>query len=225
MTQSVDKALAFLAPPRGNYGAYLKPLDRHFSPIFCRLENIDTHRLTLYVGNFSRCGMLDAPIIHREIYLKAGVFPRILADRFHYTVPDWKDMIGKGGGVLGSRESCRALMQAGQSIMAFPVGAREVVKGKGTNYQLRWRERPGFVRMAVENGYTIRPFSAVGADEAMRVLIFGDAIMGSLVGRIIKASELQSAHLTVRRIPDFAGHWSDVVAATGALLFLIRQTH
>ena len=149
--------------------------------------------------------------MHREIYLKAGVFPRILADRFHYTVPDWKDMIGKGGGVLGSRESCRALIQAGQSIMAFPVGAREVVKGKGTNYQLLWRERPGFVRMAVENGYTIRPFSAVGADEAMRVLIVGDAIMGSLVGRIIKASELQSAHLTVRRIPDFAGHWSDVV--------------
>lgn len=191
LTQNIDEALAFRAPPRDNYGAYLKLWHRYFSPIFSGMENIDTKRPTLFVGNHSRYGMLDVPIMHREIYLQTGVFPRILADRFHYTVPIWKDTIGKGGGVLGSREMCRALMQAGQSIMVFPGGGREVVKGKGTNYQLLWRERLGFVRMAVENGYTITPFSAVGADEAMSVLIDGDDIMGSLIGRMIKASGLE----------------------------------
>ena len=44
----------------------------------------------------------------------------------------------------------------------------------------------GFVRMAVESGYSITPFSSVGADNALDVVIGGDEILDSFVSKVLK---------------------------------------
>ena len=72
---------------------------------------------------------------------------------------------------IGTRDNVRALMRERQTILVFPGGSREVNKHRGQQYQLLWRERIGFARVAIEQGYPIVPFAAVGADEMLDVII------------------------------------------------------
>jgi 1-acyl-sn-glycerol-3-phosphate acyltransferase len=73
--------------------------------------------------------------------------------------------------VRGTRENVRALMRTRQTILVFPGGGREVNKQRGQQYQLLWRERIGFARLAIEQGYPIIPFAAVGADDMLDVIV------------------------------------------------------
>jgi len=152
MTDNLQEALAFRPPPHEEFSKLLRLPRWYFSQEVLGVDHLDRNGPTLFVGNHTRFGLLDVPLIIREIYLNTGLFPRGLADRVHYKVPLWKEMMTRGGGVLGSREMCRALMQSGSFIVVFPAWAREVFKGKGGNYQLLWKNRLGFVRMAIENG-------------------------------------------------------------------------
>ena len=71
----------------------------------------------------------------------------------------------------GTRDNVRALMRDRQTILVFPGGSREVNKRRGQQYQLLWRERVGFARLAIEHGYPIVPFAAVGVDDMLDVII------------------------------------------------------
>ena len=185
MTTDVNEALAFEPPPREKVENSLGLMRRYFSPETLGIEHIPTDEPTLFVGNHTRFGVIDIPLMTREVYLQTGVYPRGLSDRMHYRLPVWRDMIGKMGGVLGSREMCRAMMEAGESILVFPGGAREVTKGRGKNYQLLWESRLGFVRMAIESGYSITPFCSVGADEIFDVALDTSDILHSPVGAFL----------------------------------------
>lgn len=187
----LEKVLSFEPPPQSEVKKSRTLLQRYFSPVYSGMDNINPRRPTLFVGNHTRFGVLDVPLLSRELYLQKGIFVRSLADRAHFDIPLWRDYLYKNGAVLGSREVCNALMEAGESIMVFPGGAREVVKGKGMCYKLLWRERLGFVRMAIQNGYSITPFSSVGADEALDVIADYDDFMDALPGKLIKTAGLE----------------------------------
>ena len=198
MTQSVEEALAFSAPPKEEVARYFRLMNRYFDPEFIGLDNIPRDKPTLFVGNHTRFGLLDTPLMIQAIYTKTGVYPRGLADRFHYTVPVWRDLLGRVGAVIGSREMCRALMDAGESILVYPGGGGEVVKGRNHDYTLLWKQRLGFVRMAVESGYSITPFSSVGADTALDPVIDGEQILASPLGKFLQRMQL------LERLPDGA---------------------
>lgn len=72
--------------------------------------------------------------------------------------------------VRGTRENVRALMSQREPIVVFPGGANEVFKRRGEKYKLKWKERLGFARLAIEFGYPIVPFAAVGAEEMLEVV-------------------------------------------------------
>ena len=76
--------------------------------------------------------------------------------------------------------------------MVFPGGSREVAKRKGEAYQLIWKDRTGFARMAVEHGYRIIPFAAVGAEDCYDILIDSNDIMGSGLVKWLKTTALGS---------------------------------
>jgi 1-acyl-sn-glycerol-3-phosphate acyltransferase len=74
-------------------------------------------------------------------------------------------------------------MRDRQTILVFPGGAREVNKRRGQQYQLLWRERVGFARLAVERGYPIVPSAAVGVDDMLDVVVDQNTpIYGQLAG-------------------------------------------
>ena len=140
----------------------------------CRPKLYGVERLpddgALLVGNHTIYGILDLPFMMAEVWKRRRLAIRSLGEHAHYAVPIWRDILGAGGMVRGTRDNVRALMRERQTILVFPGGAREVNKRRGQQYQLLWRERIGFARLAVEFGYPVVPFAAVGADDMFDVV-------------------------------------------------------
>jgi hypothetical protein len=127
------------------------------------IARIDTQRPGLFVGTTEymalRGGFLPSAI--RE---HTGMMPRLLTHS-DVMLSRFEDSLMNMGMVLANREVCRALMAAGESILVFQGGAREGAKRRGEQYQLFGEGRTGFVRMALEHGFTITPVTTVGPDE------------------------------------------------------------
>ncbi|MDP3738616.1 MAG: lysophospholipid acyltransferase family protein [Hyphomonadaceae bacterium] len=151
----------------------------YFNPEFLGLWELDLQRPALFVGNHTLFGLTDAPLMIEHLYTHYGLMLRGLGDRGHFTVPGWGGFLQRHGMVLGTPENCTALMQAGQSILVFPGGGREVMRRKGEAYRLIWKQRAGFARMAIEHGYDIIPFGSVGPDESFKILFDANDITNS----------------------------------------------
>jgi 1-acyl-sn-glycerol-3-phosphate acyltransferase len=172
--------------------ALLAPWWTLTAPRFHGLENVPVDRPVLLVGNHTLMGLLDAPLMVVGLFELRGVRVRPLGDHVHFRIPGWRDLLRAYGTVEGSREACRALMRARESVLVFPGGAREVFKRKGEKYHLLWGERTGFAHLAIEHGYPIVPFAAVGAEECYDILVdAGDLLRAAqLLGRLPRAAEI-----------------------------------
>lgn len=167
-------------PPELGYGKWGLNLERwYFDPVFFNSDQLNMSKPALFVGNHTLYGLLDVPLILDHLRLEHGVQLRSLGDRIHFHIPIWKDILVKGGMVLGSPENCRDLMSSGQSILVFPGGAREVMRRKGEKYQLIWKKRSGFARLAIEHGYDIIPFASLGADDCFDIVIDANDIQNN----------------------------------------------
>ena len=155
-------------------------------PVFYGLEHVPKDRPLLFVGNHQIFGFLDAPLLFYELYLKKDIFLRSLGDHLHFMVPGWRELLHRSGVVDGTPENCRALLAEGECILVFPGGGREVAKRKGEKYKLIWKERLGFVRMALEAGCTIVPFAAVGVEDWFEIVLDGDEILQSTFGWVLR---------------------------------------
>lgn len=168
---SPEAALQFRPPTPEAMSRYLGIPRRWFYPEFLGLWELDLQRPALFVGNHTLFGLTDAPLMVEHLYSQYGVLLRGLGDRGHFQVPLWRDFLISRGMVLGTPEVCSALMSAGQHVLVFPGGAREVMRRRGEAYNLIWKQRAGFARMAIEHGYDIIPFGSVGPDESYRILL------------------------------------------------------
>ena len=86
-------------------------------------------------------------------------------------------------------------MRAGQHLMVFPGGAREVFKRKNEAYRLIWKEQIGFVQLAAAFGYRIVPFASLGADESLHIALDAGDIMSSLIGKLLRATGIADKYL------------------------------
>ena len=167
----------------------------YFAPEYLHLERADPARPTLFVGNHSVFGVLDVLLFADGLYRERGISLRMLADRNHFKLPLWRDFVEQTGAVLGTRANCAALMRRGEHILVFPGGAREVFKHKGEAYRLIWKERYGFVQLAVEHGYSITPYATIGAEEAFDVLLDSSDYMATPLGRYLRQSGIADRYL------------------------------
>lgn len=158
----------------------------YFSPRFFGLDGYDPSKPALWVGNHTIYGLLDVPLMIEYLYENYGVVLRSLGDRGHFEVPLWRDLLRQGGMVLGTPENCSRLMAKGENVLVFPGGAREVCRRKGENHQLIWKQRTGFVRMAIEHGYDIVPFASLGPDYAVDIVLDAEELSGSAPWQILK---------------------------------------
>lgn len=124
----------------------------------------------LLVGNHTTLGLFDVPFVVLGVHEETGVLVRSLGERQHFRLPVWRDLLTRFGAVDGSRENARRLMRAGEPILVFPGGGREVARRRGDYYPLVWRERIGFARLALEFGYPVVPFAMVGVDDMWDVI-------------------------------------------------------
>lgn len=175
MTDS-ETELAVPEPPSaeeiGRALRLLEPLRKVINPKVYGIENVPKRR-ALLVGNHTIMGMLDSPLMCAELW-EHGIIVRSLGDHAHFKIPVWRDVLTACGVVDGTRAITSELMRQGEVILVYPGGGREVAKRKGEKYQLIWKNRMGFARLAIQHGYTIVPFAAVGAEEAVDIVLDGD---------------------------------------------------
>lgn len=153
----------------------LRPWQKLTRPRWHGLDNIPRQGPVLLIGNHSTFAFLDMPIMISEIDRFTGRYVRGMADHAHFAIPGWRDLLLRAGGMPGTRDNCRALLDQGAAVLVYPGGGREVAKRKGEKYQLIWKQRTGFARMAVEAGCPIVPFGAVGAEESYDIVLDADS--------------------------------------------------
>ena len=167
--------------------AFMAPFKFYFDPQFYGLDELDVSKPAVYVSNHTVLGVLDGFPFASELYLRKGIMLRALADSNHFKIPVWREVISKNFGVVeASRKNCAALMKQGESMAVYPGGTREICKKKGEEYILKWQDRKGFVRMAMEYGYDIIPVAAVGAEEALTIIRDANDILKSPFGKFLK---------------------------------------
>jgi 1-acyl-sn-glycerol-3-phosphate acyltransferase len=121
----------------------------------------------------------------------------------------WRDLLAHFGTINGTRENTRKLLAAGEAVLVFPGGGREVARHHGDHYPLVWRERIGFARLALEFGYPIVPFSMIGVDDMWDVVIDANDASASVASsghgeglpwRVLRGSSVGSARRRASRI-------------------------
>ncbi len=140
---------------------------RYFRPRIHGLQNLPAGRC-LVVPNHSGQLPLDGLVIAVACLLHADP-PRILramAERWFPTLPFVSEAFYRSGVVLGDPINCRNLLEADNSILVFPEGARGSGKTWDHRYQLVAFGR-GFMRLALQTGAPIVPTAVIGAEESI----------------------------------------------------------
>ena len=157
--------------------ALLRPWELITDPVFHGTDLIPDSGPCLFVGNHTIYGLLDLPLLVHHVQRERGLFLRGLAEKAHYKVPVWRDFLTRFGAVDGTRENARALLRDGEAVLVLPGGGREVAKRKGERYQLIWKQRLGFARLAIEARCPIVPFAAVGGEETYDIIVDADSAL------------------------------------------------
>lgn len=195
LQQHIDRALT-VEPPRGlTMEAAYRVIKRLFNPMIIGADNIP-QQPCLFVGNhslFALDGVILSPLFLKEL----NRFPRGMGDKFLFGNQSVADFMVANGLVMGHPQVCTALMEDGQDLLVFPGGAFEAVKPSSKLYELQWKERYGFVKLAAVHGYTIMPFALVGPDEFYGHLLEGEDLPDSALGRVL--TRLGLLHEGIRR--------------------------
>ncbi|OTG66502.1 lysophospholipid acyltransferase family protein [Acinetobacter silvestris] len=149
----------------------------YFSPTYLGAENLVLNQPAMYVGNHTIYGVLDSPMLIDYLFHEHKIAVVSLADHVHFHIPLWRDMVKRVGAIDGVQAYAREAMQQGYSILVFPGGGREVVKRKGEEYQLIWKQRYGFLKLAQEFDYDIAPFIALGGDEVFDLALDANSLL------------------------------------------------
>ena len=184
-------AYDFSPPTREETKRFMLPFNLYFSPEYIGLRELDTQRPALFITNHTVWGLLDGYPLGAELYVRKNMFIRALADRNHFRLDAWGNFVKQFGLVLASRKNCAALMERKENILVFPGGAREICKRKGEQYQLKWNDRSGFVRMAMMYGYDIIPVAGVGGEEAFTVEKDAHDFLQTIPGKLLDLSGLK----------------------------------
>ena len=183
LERHIKQALAVRIPHGLDIEIAYQIVKRIFNPMVTGAQNIPKEPC-LFVGNHSLFA-LDGAII-RPIFLKElQRFPRAMGDKFLFSIERVANILVKKGIVMGHPDVCGALMDARQDLLLFPGGAYESVKPKSKLYELQWKERYGFVKLAATHGYTIMPFGLVGPDEFYGHLMEGQELPDTALGKLL----------------------------------------
>jgi 1-acyl-sn-glycerol-3-phosphate acyltransferase len=183
LQRHIEQALAVEAPRGLEVELSYQLVKRLFNPMIFGAKNIP-RQPCLFVGNHSLFA-LDAAVITPLFLKELHRFTRSMGDKFLFSNRRIADFLVSKGLVMGHPEVCTALMRAKQDLLVFPGGAYESVKPVSKFYDLQWKERYGFVKLAAMHGYTIMPFGLVGPDEFYGHLIEGQELPDSALGRVL----------------------------------------
>jgi 1-acyl-sn-glycerol-3-phosphate acyltransferase len=133
------------------------------------LEHIPRRGGALVVSNHALFA-LDAAVLAALIVRELGRHPRFLADRMLFKIPLLRGLIQSVGALPGEPQAAQTLLRAGELVFVYPGGVDDSLKLSRERYQLKWKARAGFARVAMQAGVPIIPVVGYGIDEMYSVL-------------------------------------------------------
>jgi 1-acyl-sn-glycerol-3-phosphate acyltransferase len=130
----------------------------------------DIHRVpegrVLLIANHSGQLPFDGLVIASAMLLDASPprMTRSMVEKFVPTVPFASYLFARWGQITGTPENCKRLLEAEETILVFPEGARGIGKPFSKRYQLQ-EFGLGFLRLALATGTPIVPVAVIGAEE------------------------------------------------------------
>ncbi|HEX4354040.1 MAG TPA: lysophospholipid acyltransferase family protein [Polyangiales bacterium] len=126
---------------------------------------------------------LDTAVLAALIIRDLGRNPRFLADRKLWEIPGLHQFITAIGALPGEPIAAVELLRRGELVVVYPGGVDDSLKLTGQRYQLQWKSRAGFARVALRAQAPIIPVVGLGIDEMYAVParehLLGRRIFGS----------------------------------------------
>jgi 1-acyl-sn-glycerol-3-phosphate acyltransferase len=145
-------------------------------------EHIPREGGALVVSNHALFA-LDTIVFGALLVRDIGRNPRLLADRNLWKIPGFRQVITSIGALPGEPEAAEELLRRGELVVVYPGGVDDSLKLSHQRYQLQWKERAGFARVAMAARVPIIPVVGFGIDEMYRVVghehFIGRRIFGS----------------------------------------------
>jgi 1-acyl-sn-glycerol-3-phosphate acyltransferase len=112
---------------------------------------------------------IDAALLGMTLYETQGRLPRALTDHIVFRLPGLRELFLAIGAVDGRHETGGELLERGNLLIVMPGGAPEAFKPSTKAYELYWRRRTGFARLAIRTQAPIVPCACIGIDELYTV--------------------------------------------------------
>ena len=170
-----------------------------FKPRFVGLENLPEEP-ALFIGNHAFMA-IDAALFHLYLYYDHGRYVKGLGDKSLFANPYYAAVAHAMGGVSGQAAIVERLMARGDDLLLYPGGAYESVKPPEARYQLQWKQRYGFVRLAASAGYTVVPIASVGPDEYYDHAISSESLVNSPLAHWLMKAGVLPADLRTDLVP------------------------
>lgn len=168
--ESGDESRIDLQDPRSidRYAWTARWLRRYFGYRVIGLQNVPAQGPALLALNHGPVPV-DAALLGLEIYERLGRLPRGLTDHLVFKMPVLREFLTAIGAVDGSHDAAEALLERGNLVMVMPGGAPEAFKPSSMAYQVYWRKRTGFARLAIRKQVPVIPAACVGIDDVFFV--------------------------------------------------------
>ncbi len=108
---------------------------------------------------------IDGALLGMTIYEQLGRLPRALTDHLVFKAPLMREVFMAIGAVDGRHSTADELLQRGNLVVVMPGGAPEGFKSSAHAYELYWRKRTGFARLAIRQQVPIVPAACIGIDD------------------------------------------------------------
>jgi 1-acyl-sn-glycerol-3-phosphate acyltransferase len=161
-----DEVRLDLQDPRSidRWMVILRLIGRFFHYRVEGMDNVPAHGPALLTLNHGPVP-IDAPLLGLNIYEHRGRLPRGLTDHLVFKMPGMREMFLAAGAVDGRHSTAEQLLQRGNLVIVMPGGAPEAFKPSSKAYELYWRKRTGFARLAIREQVPIIPAACIGIDE------------------------------------------------------------
>ena len=170
-----------------------------FKPKFVGIENLPD-KPALFIGNHAFMAV-DAALFHLYLYYDHGRYVKALGDKTLFANTQYAAIAHAMGGVSGQAPIVERLMARGDDLLLYPGGAYESVKPPEARYQLQWKQRYGFVRLAAKAGYTVVPVASVGPDEYYDHAMSSQALFNSALLKMLMKAGLLPKDLRSDLVP------------------------